>query len=151
MQPKMQKQRKKTQKEIKKKKEREEEGEEMEISSSRPRPRQIQAGDTGRGRAEPRSHRDPGRAATQFVARRTQVALRPRSLRDCLWSFLLLWCCLWSFLLLWWTPSLISSSSSSSSLSFFFFLSFCVFFRCFCILGYILAHWYFIFGLEIES
>ena len=35
-----------------------------------------------------------------------------------------------------WSPS--SSSSSSSSLS-FFFLSFCVFFRCFCILGYILA------------
>ena len=34
----------------------------MEISS-RPRPRQIQAGDTGRGRA-----------ATQFAARRTQVA-----------------------------------------------------------------------------
>ena len=33
---------------------------------------------------------------------------------------------------------LISISSSSSSLS-FFFLSFCVFFRCFCILGYILA------------
>ena len=35
---------------------------------------------------------------------------------------------------------LISISSSSSSLSFFFFLSFCVFFRCFRILGYILAH-----------
>ena len=34
---------------------------------------------------------------------------------------------------------LISISSSSSSLS-FFFLSFCVFFRCFCILGCILVH-----------
>ena len=48
----------------KKKKEREEEEEEEEMEiSSRPRPRQIQAGDTG-----------PGRAATQFAARRTQVA-----------------------------------------------------------------------------
>ena len=43
----------------KKKKEREEEEEEEEMEiSSRPRPRQIQAGDTGCGRApRPKSHR----------------------------------------------------------------------------------------------
>ena len=65
----------------KKKKEREEEEEEMEISSSRPRPCQIQAGDTGRTR------RSRSCAATQVAARPTQVALRPKSLRDCLWVF----------------------------------------------------------------
>ena len=71
----------------------------MEISS-RPRPGQIQAGDTG-----------PGRAATQFAARRTQVAPRPRSLRgeprSRIWFFFFFF---FSFLLR--TPS---------SLGFFFF------------------------------